>query len=248
LRSGDAGRAWKQFISDYGALLLKVVRSYAQDVDRQSECFVYVCEKLCDDGFKRLLKFKVDGRARFSTWLGVVSANLCIDWLRDERGRKRPFANIGRLPRVEQRLFHHRFERRLPKHDCYSALRFEFPDLTAPRFDEAVARLEQTLSPQQRWRLSIDGQRDISIDDAEADQMHDGASVEDGAASAEEHVQLAVAMDRLNERERLMLTLRYEQDLTFDQIGRLLNLGDAFRARRQIQAALDRLAELFAAK
>ena len=49
-------------------------------------------------------------------------------------------------------------------------------------------------------------------------------------------------LDRLPAQQRLLLLLRYEQGLTLRKIAELLNLGDPFRARREIEAALDALA------
>jgi RNA polymerase sigma factor (sigma-70 family) len=226
---------------------LKVVRAQVRDADRQSDCFVFVCEKLSDDGFRRLLKFDVAGRARFSTWLTVVATNLVIDWVRNQRGRERAFTNVAKLPALEQRLFRHRFERALPLRDCFSLLLTEFPDLDVARFDAALATLERTLNSTQRWRLSIRGRRNVPLDDADLEPSGE-PGLEDGAARNEELVHLAGAMARLSERERLLLALRFEQELTFDQIARLLKLGDAFRARREVEAALRRLTELFPPK
>jgi DNA-directed RNA polymerase specialized sigma24 family protein len=177
-----------------------------------------------------------------------VATNLAIDWVRKQRGRERAFTNVAKLPALEQRLFRHRFERALPLRDCFSLLLTEFPDLDVARFDAALATLERTLSSTQRWRLSIRGRRDVSLDDADSEQPSDDTGLEDGAARNEELVHLAGAMARLSERERLLLALRFEQELTFDQIARLLKLGDAFRARREVEAALRRLTAMFPPK
>ena len=56
---------------------------------------------------------------------------------------------------------------------------------------------------------------------------------------------LGRALARLSKRERLLVRMRFEQELTLDQIARLLNLGNAQRADRQIKMILTRLREEF---
>ena len=55
---------------------------------------------------------------------------------------------------------------------------------------------------------------------------------------------LEAAMARLRPRQRLLIRLRYQQELTLEEIARLTGLPDPFRANRQIQAALEALAEI----
>ena len=47
-----------------------------------------------------------------------------------------------------------------------------------------------------------------------------------------------VALLRLENRDRLLLRLRFEEELTLDQIAKLLDLGNAQRVDRQIKHAL----------
>ena len=45
-------------------------------------------------------------------------------------------------------------------------------------------------------------------------------------------------MARLEPRQRLLLQLRYQQDLTLTEVAQLIGLSDPFKAKRQIDAAL----------
>ena len=82
LNSADAGSAWAEFIDRFAPLLMSVVCQFEYGQERSNECFLYVCEELCDQQFHRLKKFKSAGKASFDTWLGTVAINLCIDWHR----------------------------------------------------------------------------------------------------------------------------------------------------------------------
>ena len=59
----------------------------------------------------------------------------------------------------------------------------------------------------------------------------------------ERQTALARALERLSKRERLLVRLRFEQELTLEQIAKLLDMGNAQRADRQIKEILTRLRE-----
>jgi DNA-directed RNA polymerase specialized sigma24 family protein len=60
----------------------------------------------------------------------------------------------------------------------------------------------------------------------------------------EEHDRLERALRGLQPQQRLLLKLRYQQELTLREIARLARLGDPFKARREIQKALKALKAL----
>ena len=64
-----------------------------------------------------------------------------------------------------------------------------------------------------------------------------------GVAVTADRLALWEAVDRLPERQRAVVYLRYRADLTFEQIGEVLNIR-AVSARSHASRALDRLGEL----
>src|SRR5205814_9688368 len=89
--------AWTLFLHEYASLILQVVRHFERNSDQASDCFQFICERLCEDRCRRLRKFKPKGAATFSTWLRAVVRNLCLDWHRKQFGRRRVFRSISRL-------------------------------------------------------------------------------------------------------------------------------------------------------
>ena len=51
--------------------------------------YAYVLEKLREDDFRRLRAFAAEGKAKFTTWLVVVSRRLVLDQRRSLYGRER---------------------------------------------------------------------------------------------------------------------------------------------------------------
>ncbi|MCJ7452095.1 MAG: sigma-70 family RNA polymerase sigma factor [Steroidobacteraceae bacterium] len=252
LSSVRVDAAWGKFLARYSPLIMHVIRRHDADDDRASECFIHVCGALSDDGFRRLRSFRPDGPARFKTWLVAVVSNLCVDWRRKEQGRVRPLRCVSRLPELDQQIYRCIYLRGMSRVQCVEALAPQFPDLTEATVSEINARLFALLTPQQRWQLSVrrpalkpvvpgTGPED---DDPAWQIATPGPGPDDLAAELQEQWQLQDALARLPAEQRLLLRLRYEQNLTLAEVARLTGQSDPFRANRQIQTALDSLADL----
>ena len=252
LSSGRVDAAWSEFLARYSPLIMHVVRRHGLNDDRSTETFNHVCASLSDDGFRRLLSFRPDGPARFRTWLIAVVANLCVDWRRKERGRVRPLRCVSRLPELDQQVYYCIYERRMSRVQCLQALMPRFPELTGATVSEINARLFAFLTPQQRWQLSVrtptlkpmvcDARSED--DDAARQVAEPGPGPDELTAHLQEQRRLQDALSKLPAEQRLLLRLRYEQELTLAEVARLTGQSDPFRANRKIQVALDTLADL----
>lgn len=105
LNSSDAGPAWAEFLDHYSGLIMKTARQFEYRQGRGNECFLFVCEKLVDDGFRRLLKYNTSSPCMFRSWLGAVVFNLCVDWHRHEYGRATMLPAISALPAFDQTVY-----------------------------------------------------------------------------------------------------------------------------------------------
>jgi len=153
LRSTDAEIAWQEFLASYSELIFGVVRTFARDTDGASDCFLYVCEKLAERNYRRLLAFKLDGSARFSAWIRAVVRNLCLDWLRSRFGRKQVFRSVASLPSLEQEIFASVFRRGLSIEQAWLDLRANGVEMPYGEFEERAARIRKLLTSRQLWLL-----------------------------------------------------------------------------------------------
>lgn len=231
-------------------MVFQVIRHFEADIDHASDCFQFVCGKMSEGGFRRLLRFQPLGPASFSTWLRAVVRNLCLDWRRKEFGRQRRFRSIGRLSNFDQELFGCVYERRMSTPEALTWLESKFPNVTLTRIAESSGRIEAALTPGQRWAFEVQAARRTPRMDQTSEQ--DAARVEirdqqpDPEAQAmltERKKALEYAVKKLSKRDRLVIQLRFEQELTLEQIAKLLDLGNAQRADRQIKEILARLRE-----
>ncbi len=255
LSSGRADSAWSEFIARYSPLIMHVIRRHGLDGDSATECFIHVCAALSSNHFRRLRSFRPDGPASFKTWLMVVVTNLSVDWRRKELGRLRPLKSVSRLSGLEQQVYRCIYEHGMSCGQCLHVLLPRFPQLTSPQVSEINARLFAILTPQQRWQLSVRrrGLRTIEAgpgleDDDPLSRVTDPAAGPDELTDEMQELQLLQdALARLPDEQRLLLRLRYEQDLTLAEVARLTRQPDPFRVNRQIHAALEALASLMGA-
>jgi RNA polymerase sigma factor (sigma-70 family) len=255
LAAGKADAAWRAFLAAYSGLIMHAVRRHENDEDRAAECFMHVCAALSDDRFRRLRAFRPGGPASFRTWLLAVVSNLCVDWRRREQGRARPFRSIARLPELERQIYHCIFVRGLSRAQCLETLVPRFPSLDATTVGQINSRLFALLTPQQRWQLSLRTPATAlpipGSDNADENPWPEPESPGPGpdalAAHEQERERLQRAMSLLPADQRLLLRLRYEQELTLAEIARLTGQPDPFRVNRRIEGALAMLAELMRA-
>lgn len=251
ISSRNPEEVWGQFLDEYSTTILQVVRHVERDSDFVPDCFQFVCERLSANSFLRLRKFRPQGPAVFSTWLRAVVRNLCLDWRRKKFGRHRLFKSISRLSVFDQEVFRHLYERRVSFDETFQSLRSTFPDITHTRLAESSARIEKEFTAKQRRlldaRLSQQAsQTSASFDEtaaAHGDVPDPAPNPEAQAVLEERATALRRALGRLPQRERLLIRLRFEQELTLEQVAKLLDLGNAQRVERQIKTVLAKLRE-----
>ncbi len=247
LDSGDPRGAWDELLAAYAPLIHQVARLQERDPDHVSDVFLFVCERLSEERFRRLRRFDVAGAACFETWLRAVVRNLCVDWRRTRFGRLRAFRSITRLPLLEQETYHCLHEQGLPLEEAFLRLRPRFPSLTREQLVEAAERVQQALTPRQLWLLSRGNpeSRPAPAGPGEEEPARDVADPRPGpealAEASERQESLSRALAELPASERLLVRLRYGQGLTLEQVARVAGVGDPQRADRRIRKVLEEL-------
>jgi len=171
-----------------------------------------------------------------------------LDWHRREFGRQRPFESIARLPVFDQELYRCLNEGNLPLEEAYLRLQPRFTEVTLEQLDESVARIQRALTPRQQWLLSVrharveQTQTSASAEDVAAFEIADlTADPESLADLAERRAALHRSLARLSKSDRLLIRLRFEREMTLEQVAHVLHLNDAYCADRRIKEALEKL-------
>ncbi|MFQ5679267.1 MAG: sigma-70 family RNA polymerase sigma factor [Gemmatimonadota bacterium] len=192
--------AWEAFVEKHSRLLLHAVHSRARSYDVAMNQFVFVLEKLREDGCRRLQAYAADGRAAFSTWLVVVAQRLCVDYRRQQYGRPRGEAAAA------------------PERNLELITRRHLADLVAAELDLDGYGDPRQASPDLRVRRS------------------------------ELQGALADVVKALEPRERLLLRLRFERELTAREIAGLMDFPSLFHVYRCLRRVLSDLREELRAK
>ena len=250
LPAREVEEAWDQFLAEYAAVILQVVHLFERDQDRVDDCFLFVCEQLKKDRLRRLSRFKADGAASFPTWLRAVVRNLCLDWRRKRFGRPRIFRSIASLPEVDQEVFRCIYFRRLSENETLHTVKALHPTLSREDLADSLTRIRESLSPRQSWLLvsrnpyleSLSGEGGPGDGANRGRELTDPHEDPESEAARREFLDaLHEAMAELSAGERLLLRLRFEQDLSLEEISNLMQLGTPLRAQRSIQKALSKI-------
>jgi RNA polymerase sigma factor (sigma-70 family) len=250
LRLSHSRQDWAEFLRQYSPLIFSVCQFSTSDAEHAADCFLFACEQLSRNHFRRLLRFRPHGAASFPTWLRVVVRNLCLDWRRREFGRPRPFHSIARLPHLEGEVYRYRYQQSLSLDETFLMLCPSFPGLSKQQLMDADAHVRESLSPRQLWLVNVRKARARGAlqalvvglaeeDDAqEQDPVDPRPNQESVLARQEQEEHLRLALASLSASERLLIRLRFEEELSLEQIAGLTGLGDAQRVHRHIADVL----------
>ena len=246
LHSGQAQEAWVEFLQSCSVVIFQVVRLSEQDTDAAADCFLFVCEQLSRRRFRRLCRFQPKGPATFATWLRAVVRRLCLDWHRKEFGRARIFHSLSSLSTADQAVFRCVFEQGMRLDETFSQLRARFPTLTREQVAASAEQIQRTLTPRQLFLLGVRRPKLEPLEAAEEgwpeQQLADpGPDPESLAALEEQRTALTRALSRLPAPDRLLIRLRFERELTLEEVGRITKSGDAQSVDRRIRGILERL-------
>jgi len=250
LQSTNARESWETFLRLYSPVLYHTAQTCSSTEDDAADCYLYICEQLARARFRRLLKFDPKGSASFTTWLRVVARNLCFDWHRTQSGRPRPFKSVQRLSPLEMQIYNCRFVRGASQEETMQTLRSSFPGVSPGELSQIEDQIQRSLSSRQQWILST--RKHTEPASAVAVAREDGEPVqlelvdprpdpEAQCADRQQEEQLRRKLTSLPAEERLLVQLRFENDLSLEEIARLCGLGDAQRVHRRLAAILKKL-------
>ena len=249
LRSQTPRQGWVEFLNVYSPLLYQTSRTNTSSEEDAADCYLHICEQLAKNNFRRLLKYAPDGRASFTTWLRVVARNICFDWHRKQRGRKRPFKALQDLSPLEMEVYQHRFLGQSSLEETLADLEPRFPAVSLAQLVTIEENLQRSLTPRQNWILSsrrsgsspavalLSGDPEIDPIDVADPRPNQEAQI------LQEHqlLKLRNLIRALPAEESLLLQLRFEQDLSLEEIARLSGLGDAQRVHRKLALVLKKV-------
>lgn len=238
--------AWSFFVQHYSGLILHTVREAESDYDQVLDRYLYVCQKLTERGFKRLLSFKRGGQREFAAWLRAVTRNLCIDYLREQRGRRRLPRAIARLPALDQEVFEAALWQGHNATETHELLRVNHPKLDFAQVLESLERIQAALQPWQFQKALHQNPPPVSPVSRSGEDLLEQvpdvrAGPEEDTLLREKAKLLQEAVAELPEPARLLLRLRFELGLTLQEIARLSGLTDHRKVHEELARIFEQL-------
>ncbi|HVS09374.1 MAG TPA: sigma-70 family RNA polymerase sigma factor [Planctomycetota bacterium] len=244
LEGDDRARAWSVLLERMAPLVLQVVGRQTRGEEECADCFVYACEQLARDDCRRLRRYRRAENASFDTWLRVVVRRLCVDWLRQRLGSRRPFRELAELSAFDLEVYRLVYEQGLGRDDAAAILEPSYPRAGAGAVERALERIERRLGARHHWLLSawsLRASRPAPLSMTDPQIAHADPDPEMVAVRAELGRRLQRALAALPAADRLLLRLRYERGMALREIAELLDLGNPQRVDRRVRAVLDRL-------
>lgn len=246
--------AWSLFLERYSGFILAELERLGFARDSVMDGFVYICERLSDDGFRRLRSVRHLGdRGELVPWLRTVVAHLAANWVQARDGRRRLLKSIAALPEFSQRVFRLYFWRGLKPFEVVEELRRDGVEATSAAVFDSLEALFHRLSETKVWHLVsrlAKRQGVVSIDSADNGSTHEPHTPEpdpeQALMSKESVTELRVAMAALSAEDRLLFELRYEEALPLAEIASILGLA-ARDCERRLASARRTLRERLAA-
>lgn len=245
----DPHGAWQRFLERYADTICATLRGLGFDYDQVMDRFVYVCEKLAENDYRRLRSVRYFGdRGEVTPWLRQVVKRLAINWAQSREGRRRLLKPIARLAELDQRIFEIYFwQGRTPSEVCERLRNEHDPSVELLDVFAGLERIFRCLSAKKLWRLvsGLTGRRKpLSLTYEEGDGERPvpclAADPEEALLRRERRRHLETALAELEPYQRRLIELRYRDGLGIPEAARALDLGER-EARAALRAARRRL-------
>ncbi len=252
----DPAAGWPAFLDRYSAQMLGWLHDLGFQGDDAMDSFVYVCEKLAANECRRLRQIKRLGdRGEIVPWLRQVVRNQAVSWTWTRTGRPRLPRPIDALGDLDQQVFRLHFWEGHRSAEVHARLLMCGLQVSLIEVYTALETVYRVLGDGRRWRLASALERrraPLSLDQPVGANSNDPAhtplsepraEAEDpeAAALATEQVELLeTVLSRLSAEDRLMVRLRFEDDLTHLEIGKVLDT-DARAVGRRLSRSLEYL-------
>jgi DNA-directed RNA polymerase specialized sigma24 family protein len=143
LRTDRAPEGWTEFLAVYSDQIYKTTRLTTADEETAADCYLFIRQQLSQKNFKRLLRFRPEGPAKFETRLGVVAHNLCFDWLRSRYGRRSVLRALERLTEFENEVFRLHAQQGMSLGETLAHFMTRNAHVTLQQVEAADARIQQ---------------------------------------------------------------------------------------------------------
>ena len=244
----DPEAGYSALLDRYTPVILRMIRRFLSDPDEVMETYTSICERLQQNSFQALRRFRIN--SELTPWLSVVVANACRDRFRKNRASSVPNSVISQLNKLEQFVFRYYYQERVNQHEISELIQGKH-DMACSSLDVArgLEKINNLLSVNKRWHLiaALRANRPtLSIDDSDTegafpiiDTLEGDMSVQDDGD--EQVSQLNDAIRELDAEDQLLVLLRFEHGMRAIQIAKIMQFENHKYVYTRLRTIISRL-------
>jgi len=244
----DPAAGYSALLDRYTPVVLRMIRRFLSDPDEVMETYTSICERLRQNNFQALRRFRIN--SDLTPWLSVVVANACRDRFRKQRMTSIPKSVISRPNEQDRLVFKYYHQDRV--------VQSQIPETIAGRHDmpcssidvaRAIERIDKMLSVNKRWHLlaALRANRPIlSLEDADASggSILDQLKADNGEADFQDNkrvTQLSKAVESLDPDDQLLVLLRFEHGMRAHEIAKVMQFENHRYVYTRLRTVINRL-------
>lgn len=241
--------AWITFQNQYTDYIFTLIKRNVggYDEDIVHDTYTYILGKLQENDFRRITSY--EAKSQFTTFLTKVCQNLIIDFI----GKKRRLPKaIQQLDETHQLLFRLYYLQGLGYEECYGIMTINHKiEISNSKFRDIFGEVTMSLSDKNIWkqvqRNAVLESLDKEYENGQVREFPDMKLLtpEDELlrreATEEYEVikrSLSEGRDNLTVEERLVLELKFQQDLPAAEISKVINMS-----QRKVYLLIDKICE-----
>jgi len=244
----DPESGYSALLDRYTPVILRMIRRFLTDPDEVMESYTSICERLQQNNFQALRRFRIN--SELTPWLSVVVANACRDRFRKNRAISVPNSVISKLNKLEQFVFRYYYQECVPQHEISELIQGK-NDMACSSLDvgKALEKINGLLSVNKRWHLiaALRANRPtLSIDDSDSEgsfpiieTLQGDMSIKDD--DDEQVSQLSDAIRELDAEDQLLVLLRFEHGMRAIQIAKIMQFENHKYVYTRLRTIISRL-------
>ncbi len=242
--ASDPESAYRTLLDRYSSVLLRMIRRFFHDQDDVMDLYTVVCERMRAQDYRALRSFRRG--SDLLPWLSVVVANASRDRLRQKRVASIPRHVLARLDERTRLVYRHHVAGHLAPEDAADVITRGGVPCTALDVVEELQRLHRLLRAGTQHRLlrHLDPREAVSLDaliERGLDQPDSAADLDDAISGASSLARLNAILATFTTDDRLIVSLRFEQELTVPEIADLVGAESPARIYTRLRTLLARL-------
>ena len=244
----DPATGYSELLDRYTPILLRMIRRFLSDPDEVMETYTSICERLRQNNFQSLRRFRIN--SELTPWLSVVVANACRDRFRKNRATSVPNSVINQLTKLEQFVFRYYYQERMVQSEIADAIQGKH-DMACSGLDvsRAIGRINELLSVNKRWHLiaALRANRPtLSIDDSDKEGAFPiietlSYKEEESEGTDEKYSQVSEAIKDLDAEDQLLVLLRFEHGMRAIQIAKIMQFENHKYVYTRLRTIINRL-------